>query len=228
MVAAGGYWGFLRRHARGRAWRGHCPTGAGSAGSCWRVARWRRACRAGAGDVAESLLIAEPAGTLEHLRGNARAERAAGQGGAGRVTRGLPGPIADIGHAVAWAAAPVPDAATACTVPPFRPACRMRTAAPEWRQRALAWEGAGGVLGRARSRWPGRVVGVGDRLVTVFLCGDVMTGRGVDQVLPHPGDPELREGYIGDARGYVRLAERASGPIPRPARYAWPWGDGLP
>src|SRR5258708_7162650 len=54
-----------------------------------------------------------------------------------------------------------------------------------------------------------------------------MTGRGVDQVLPHPGDPELREGYIGDARGYVRLAERASGPIPRPAGYAWPWGDAL-
>ena len=23
--------------------------------------------------------------------------------------------------------------------------------------------------------------------ITLFLCGDVMTGRGVDQVLPHPG-----------------------------------------
>jgi poly-gamma-glutamate capsule biosynthesis protein CapA/YwtB (metallophosphatase superfamily) len=31
-------------------------------------------------------------------------------------------------------------------------------------------------------------------LVTLFLCGDVMLGRGVDQVLPHPEDPELREG----------------------------------
>jgi poly-gamma-glutamate synthesis protein (capsule biosynthesis protein) len=23
--------------------------------------------------------------------------------------------------------------------------------------------------------------------VTLFLCGDVMLGRGIDQVLPHPG-----------------------------------------
>jgi len=30
---------------------------------------------------------------------------------------------------------------------------------------------------------------VGGDLVTMFLCGDVMTGRGVDQILPHPGDP---------------------------------------
>jgi len=51
---------------------------------------------------------------------------------------------------------------------------------------------------------------VGDGLLTLFLCGDVMTGRGVDQVLPYPGDPELRERYAGDARAYVRLAERAN------------------
>lgn len=25
--------------------------------------------------------------------------------------------------------------------------------------------------------------------VTLFLCGDVMTGRGIDQILPHPGEP---------------------------------------
>ena len=52
--------------------------------------------------------------------------------------------------------------------------------------------------------------------MTMFLCGDVMTGRGVDQILPHPGDPELREAYVRDAAGYVALAEAASGPIPRP------------
>ena len=46
-------------------------------------------------------------------------------------------------------------------------------------------------------------------LVTLFVCGDVMLGRGVDQVLPHPGDPGLRERSAGDARAYVRLAERA-------------------
>ncbi|HEY8157335.1 MAG TPA: hypothetical protein VIF10_01405 [Methylobacter sp.] len=25
--------------------------------------------------------------------------------------------------------------------------------------------------------------------IMLFLCGDVMTGRGIDQVLPHPGNP---------------------------------------
>lgn len=63
--------------------------------------------------------------------------------------------------------------------------------------------------------------------VTAFLCGDVMTGRGVDQILPHPGDPRLWEAYVRDARGYVRLAEAASGPIPAPVPVTWPWGDAL-
>jgi poly-gamma-glutamate capsule biosynthesis protein CapA/YwtB (metallophosphatase superfamily) len=68
---------------------------------------------------------------------------------------------------------------------------------------------------------------VDDDLVTVFLCGDVMTGRGVDQILPHPGDPRLREAYIQAATGYVALAEAVNGPIPRPVEPAWPWGDAL-
>jgi poly-gamma-glutamate capsule biosynthesis protein CapA/YwtB (metallophosphatase superfamily) len=68
---------------------------------------------------------------------------------------------------------------------------------------------------------------MGDGLVTLFLCGDVMTGRGVDQILPDPGNPELRERYVGDARTYVHLAERANGRIPRPAAFSWPWGDAL-
>ncbi|MFW6090799.1 MAG: CapA family protein [Actinomycetota bacterium] len=63
--------------------------------------------------------------------------------------------------------------------------------------------------------------------VTLFLCGDVMLGRGVDQILPHPGDPGLRESYVRDAREYVRLAEKVSGPVPRPVDFAWPWGDAL-
>ena len=54
-----------------------------------------------------------------------------------------------------------------------------------------------------------------------------MLGRGVNQVLPHRGDPQLRERYAHDARAYVRLAERVSGPIPQPASFAWPWGDAL-
>ncbi|MGW2931547.1 CapA family protein [Streptomyces sp. NPDC001156] len=64
--------------------------------------------------------------------------------------------------------------------------------------------------------------------VTLFLAGDVMLGRGVDQILPHPGDPALRESYIHDARAYVELAEAANGPIPQPVGFAWPWGEALP
>jgi poly-gamma-glutamate synthesis protein (capsule biosynthesis protein) len=61
--------------------------------------------------------------------------------------------------------------------------------------------------------------------VTLTLCGDVMLGRGVDQILPHPGDPELREPWMRDARDYVALAETVNGPVPRPVDFAWPWGD---
>jgi poly-gamma-glutamate synthesis protein (capsule biosynthesis protein) len=67
-----------------------------------------------------------------------------------------------------------------------------------------------------------------DRVVTLFLCGDVMLGRGVDQILPHSGDPTLHEHYAGDARTYVELAEAVNGPIPRPVGFSWPWGDALP
>jgi poly-gamma-glutamate synthesis protein (capsule biosynthesis protein) len=61
----------------------------------------------------------------------------------------------------------------------------------------------------------------------MFLCGDVMTGRGIDQVLPHPVDPALYESYVRDARDYVQLAEIAHGPIPRPVDFAYIWGDAL-
>ncbi|MFE3458366.1 CapA family protein [Nocardiopsis aegyptia] len=64
--------------------------------------------------------------------------------------------------------------------------------------------------------------------VTLFLSGDVMLGRGVDQILPHPGDPDLEEPSVRDARVYVRLAEEANGPIPAPVGFTWPWGDALP
>lgn len=54
-----------------------------------------------------------------------------------------------------------------------------------------------------------------------------MTGRGIDQALPHPGHPALHESYVSDARDYVRLAERANGPIPRPVKLDHIWGDAL-
>jgi poly-gamma-glutamate capsule biosynthesis protein CapA/YwtB (metallophosphatase superfamily) len=63
--------------------------------------------------------------------------------------------------------------------------------------------------------------------VKLFLSGDVMLGRGVDQILPHPGDPTLREPHVADATTYVALAERNEGPIPRPVGFAWPWGEAL-
>ena len=56
---------------------------------------------------------------------------------------------------------------------------------------------------------------------------ELMTGRGIDQVLPSPGDPALRERLVRDARGYVALAESVNGPIPRPVPPSWPWGDAL-
>ena len=84
------------------------------------------------------------------------------------------------------------------------------------------WQGNDLSVGTARLlSWPcGEVAGspvaagggtvgqweVGNGVVTLFLCGDVMPGRGVDQVLPHPGHPELREAYASDARAYVDLA----------------------
>ncbi|MEV5438480.1 CapA family protein [Streptomyces sp. NPDC052682] len=68
---------------------------------------------------------------------------------------------------------------------------------------------------------------MGGSVVTLFLCGDVMLGRGVDQILAHPGDPALRETYVCDARSYVRLAEAVHGPIPAPVAPSWPWGEAL-
>lgn len=62
---------------------------------------------------------------------------------------------------------------------------------------------------------------------TLFLCGDVMTGRGMDQILPHPCDRRIYEEYMTSAAGYVELAERANGPIPKPAAFSYPWGDAL-
>jgi poly-gamma-glutamate capsule biosynthesis protein CapA/YwtB (metallophosphatase superfamily) len=63
--------------------------------------------------------------------------------------------------------------------------------------------------------------------IRLFLCGDVMTGRGIDQVLPHPNDPTLHEPYINDARCYVKLAESFNGEIPRPVEFDYIWGDAL-
>ena len=49
-----------------------------------------------------------------------------------------------------------------------------------------------------------------EHLVTLFLCGDVMTGRGIDQILPHPNAPGLHEPSMTSAREYVRRQMAAS------------------
>ena len=54
-----------------------------------------------------------------------------------------------------------------------------------------------------------------------------MTGRGIDQVLPHPGGPELHEPYVKSARRYVALAQKVHGPFPIPVDFAYVWGDAL-
>jgi poly-gamma-glutamate synthesis protein (capsule biosynthesis protein) len=61
----------------------------------------------------------------------------------------------------------------------------------------------------------------------ILLTGDVMTGRSIDQVLPHPGSPLLYEPHIRDARDYVRLAERVCGPIEHALACEDLWGDAL-
>ena len=63
--------------------------------------------------------------------------------------------------------------------------------------------------------------------ITIFLCGDVMTGRGIDQVLPHPSDPIIYEPYMQNARGYVKIAAKVNGPINFPVSFSYVWGDAL-
>ena len=61
----------------------------------------------------------------------------------------------------------------------------------------------------------------------VFVCGDVMPGRGIDQILSSPCSPELFESWVTDARDYVRLAERRNGPIHQPVSADYIWGNAL-
>ncbi len=67
-----------------------------------------------------------------------------------------------------------------------------------------------------------------DNSITMFFCGDVMTARGVDQIMPYSCDPVLYESYVKDARHYVQLAEKANGPIPYPVEFDYIWGSALP
>ncbi len=56
------------------------------------------------------------------------------------------------------------------------------------------------------------------------LTGDVMMGRGIDQILGHPGEPTIYEPWMKSAASYVELAERRSGSIPRQVDHRYVWG----
>jgi poly-gamma-glutamate synthesis protein (capsule biosynthesis protein) len=62
---------------------------------------------------------------------------------------------------------------------------------------------------------------------TILLTGDVMLGRGIDQVLRHSNSPEIYEPICRSALDYVALAERRNGPIARGVSCDYVWGDGL-
>ncbi len=66
-----------------------------------------------------------------------------------------------------------------------------------------------------------------ESLLSLFLAGDVMTGRGIDQILPYPGDPTIHEPYLKSAKKYVEIAEEANGPIAAPVGFPYIWGDAL-
>ena len=65
------------------------------------------------------------------------------------------------------------------------------------------------------------------QIIRVFLCGDVMTGRGIGQIMPRPCDPQLYEDWVQSASDYVRLAERVNGKIPTHVAPSYVWGAAL-
>lgn len=62
---------------------------------------------------------------------------------------------------------------------------------------------------------------------TLFLGGNVMTGRGIDQILPESLDSRLYEPFIANANRYIKIAEHKNGKIPKNIDYQYVWGDAL-
>lgn len=52
-----------------------------------------------------------------------------------------------------------------------------------------------------------------------------MLGRGLDQILPFPGDPRIFESFLKSSKRYVELAEQQSGPVPSSVSFEYVWGD---
>ncbi len=70
---------------------------------------------------------------------------------------------------------------------------------------------------------PFRGMNTGD--IRLFLCGDVMTGRGIDQIQRFPSDSRIYEPYIHHSEDYIRLAEQVNGAISTPVDWTYIWGD---
>jgi poly-gamma-glutamate capsule biosynthesis protein CapA/YwtB (metallophosphatase superfamily) len=81
-----------------------------------------------------------------------------------------------------------------------------------------------GDTGEASSTLPENGVPPTTAAIRLLLCGDVMTGRGIDQVLPHPSAPVIYEPWVKSATDYVRLAEAKNGPIGRRLGFDYVWG----
>ncbi len=60
-----------------------------------------------------------------------------------------------------------------------------------------------------------------------FLCGDVMTGRGIDQILRYPSDPGIYEPYVNDAREYLTMSAMLFGSIKIPVEFNYFWGEAM-
>jgi poly-gamma-glutamate synthesis protein (capsule biosynthesis protein) len=84
-----------------------------------------------------------------------------------------------------------------------------------------------GLASASRSSSAAATTTVTERPIRIFLAGDVMLGRGIDQVLPNPGSPVLHEDYVRDATRYVSLAERRNGRLPDSIDYRYVWGGAL-
>lgn len=69
--------------------------------------------------------------------------------------------------------------------------------------------------------------GSGVTTIKLMLAGDVMTGRGLDQIMRSPSPPVLFEDYVKSATRYVELAELRNGAIPRPVSPDYVWGSAL-
>ena len=63
--------------------------------------------------------------------------------------------------------------------------------------------------------------------VRIFMCGDVMLGRGIDQVLSHPSHHIIHEDLCHSALDYVALAEERNGTIEKPLSPLTMWGAAI-